>query len=147
MPNGLSRRNGRCCLLPCPSVQLRGPLGPRRRYVNTAFGLPGASPPHRAGLSSGRRDAYAATPLPRCHLCQDTNPHKTKRHKNKRSTVKNLNQKICLPGTQTWAKDESEVCLRHLRCLLDDRNLACKAHHQVTNLARGRSQHLLALMS
>lgn len=82
-----------------------------------------------------------------CHLCQDTNPHKTKRHKNKCSTVKNLNQKICLPGTQTWAKDESEVCLRHLRCLLDDRNFACKARHQVTNLARGRSQHLLALMS
>lgn len=78
MPNGLSRRNGRRCLLPCPSVQLRGPLGPRRRYVNTAFGLPGASPPHRAGLSSGRRDAYAATTAISVKTLIHTKPNGTK---------------------------------------------------------------------
>lgn len=48
---------------------------------------------------------------PRSHLCQDTNSHKTKQYKNKRSTVKNPDRKICLPGTQTWANTSLKFAL------------------------------------
>lgn len=80
--------------------------GPQRLYANTAFSLPGTSPPHRAGPWDG----HVASP-PRSHLCQDTNSHKTKQYKNKRPTVKNPSWKICLPGTQTWANTSGKFAL------------------------------------
>lgn len=53
-PNKFPYRN-RNRLFPSTTVQLRGPLGPRRLHVmNTASSLPGASPPHRAGLVQAR---------------------------------------------------------------------------------------------